>query len=221
MINNLFTIFDPSRNFINLNWISCILPAILFIKHYYFLKNRIIILNYTVNNFINKDLKSNLNKPQLKTKLLLFTIFYLIYFINLISLLPFIFTPTRHISITLYLSIPVWISIITHIIYKNIYILIVHLVPISTPLMLIPFIVIIETISLLIRPVTLIIRLIANIIAGHILICLIRKLLNLYSDLFITLRFILNLLLMLEISVAIIQAYVFIILTSLYIKETK
>merc|ERR1712081_94839 len=75
--------------------------------------------------------------------------------------------------------------------YNNLF---AHLVPKGTPGFLIPVIVIIETVSNIIRPLTLSIRLAANIVAGHLL-------------------------LLLEVAVACIQSYVFIILNSLYLNE--
>merc|ERR1712178_429859 len=83
--------------------------------------------------------------------------------------------------------------------YNNLF---AHLVPKGTPGFLIPVIVIIETVSNIIRPLTLSIRLAANIVAGHLL-----------------LTFSLYLLLLLEVAVACIQSYVFIILNSLYLNE--
>ncbi|EZA46406.1 ATP synthase subunit a, partial [Ooceraea biroi] len=95
-----------------------------------------------------------------------------------------------------------------------------HLTPQGTPLILMPFIVIIESISLLIRPITLAVRLTANIIAGHLLISLIGsaiKSIIIFTLLLISAQ---TLLLILEIAVAIIQSYVFSILLTLYRRET-
>jgi len=87
------------------------------------------------------------------------------------------------------------------------------------PLIFIPFIVIIETIRLIIRPITLAIRLTANIIAGHLLISLIN---SSGQTLIIILSIILAvqiLLIILEIAIAFIQPYVFTILRILYRRE--
>jgi F-type H+-transporting ATPase subunit a len=85
---------------------------------------------------------------------------------------------------------------------------------------LIPFIVIIETISNIIRPGTLAVRLSANIIAGHLLLTLLGNTGNSISNFFISLLIITQLLLLiLESAVAIIQSYVFTILRTLYSRE--
>merc|ERR1711972_55168 len=95
-----------------------------------------------------------------------------------------------------------------------------HLVPKGTPGFLIPVIVIIETVSNIIRPLTLSIRLAANIVAGHLLLTLLgSQISNVSFTTFLLLFFSLYLLLLLEVAVACIQSYVFIILNSLYLNE--
>merc|ERR1712061_241651 len=97
---------------------------------------------------------------------------------------------------------------------------ITHLVPIGTPSVLIPVIVIIETIRRIIRPGTLSIRLAANIVAGHLLLTLIGSLCPRLNFLVLSAVIIgLVLLLMLELAVACIQSYVFTVLSSLYLDE--
>jgi F-type H+-transporting ATPase subunit a len=97
-----------------------------------------------------------------------------------------------------------------------------HLVPQGTPAVLIPFMVCIETISNVIRPGTLAVRLAANIIAGHLLITLMG---NTGPGLAIRLVGLLLIgqiaLLMLESAVAIIQSYVFAVLRTLYSSEVN
>jgi F-type H+-transporting ATPase subunit a len=96
----------------------------------------------------------------------------------------------------------------------------IHLIPQGTPTVLIPFIVLIETIRNIIRPGTLAIRLSANIIAGHLLLTLLGNTGNSLSTFLISfLIFTQLLLLTLESAVAIIQAYVFTILSTLYSSE--
>ena len=94
----------------------------------------------------------------------------------------------------------------------------IHLVPVGTPPALMPLIVVIESIRRLIRPITLSIRLMANIVAGHLLLSLTRSSIHNLSSFLGSMpaQFIL---LGLEIAVAIIQGYVFMILMTLYLKE--
>jgi len=96
-----------------------------------------------------------------------------------------------------------------------------HLIPIGTPLAITPFIVCVELIRLSIRPITLSVRLAANIIAGHLILTLIRNLTTniINVNIKITILIIQIILLTLETIVAIIQAYVFTILSTLYLSE--
>ena len=136
------------------------------------------------------------------------------------GLFPYIFTRTRHISLTLTLALPIWLGrMILSIIfqYNNLF---CHLVPIGTPRFLIPIIVIIESVSNIIRPLTLSIRLAANIVAGHLLLTLLGSQGPDITLIYLLILFIsLYLLLLLEVAVACIQSYVFTILSSLYLNE--
>ncbi|VEN36541.1 unnamed protein product, partial [Callosobruchus maculatus] len=97
-----------------------------------------------------------------------------------------------------------------------------HLVPQGTPNLLIPFIVLIESISNIIRPGTLSIRLSANIIAGHLLITLLGRTGPSLSLFIINILIITQiLLLILETAVSIIQSYVFVVLRTLYSREVN
>ena len=147
-------------------------------------------------------------------------LFFFIIFSNFIGLFPYIFTRTRHISLTLTIALPLWLGrMILSIIfqYNN---LLCHLVPIGTPRFLMPIIVIIESVRNIIRPLTLSIRLAANIVAGHLLLTLLGSQgpnINFLNLLILFIR--LYLLLLLEVAVACIQSYVFTILSSLYLNE--
>merc|ERR1712152_19918 len=114
------------------------------------------------------------------------------------------------------------VGYMTFIILKNLNSFLRHLVPRGTPYVLMPFMVIIEIISISIRPLTLSVRLAANIIAGHMLIVLVRGPL---ASIGWTISFVillgLILLVALEVAVSIIQSYVFRTLMSLYIIEVN
>jgi F-type H+-transporting ATPase subunit a len=95
-------------------------------------------------------------------------------------------------------------------------------VPQGTPNVLIPFIVLIETIRNIIRPGTLAVRLTANIIAGHLLLTLIGNTGNSLSSIILSLLILSQVaLLILESAVAIIQSYVFAVLRTLYSREVN
>ena len=97
---------------------------------------------------------------------------------------------------------------------------IAHIVPDGTPGILIPFMVLIETVRVLIRPFTLAFRLGANMVAGHLLIRLLGNSFDINSLRLITVLIVILIALMtLELAVAVIQSYVFCLLSALYAKD--
>ena len=146
----------------------------------------------------------------------------LISLINVTGLLPFTFTLSAHFSLRASLALPLWIGHLLLSVRSLPNLFCAHLVPTGAPRALVPFIVIIELVRSIIRPLTLAVRLAANIIAGHLLICLLGHSLTPTPSLLIVvaLRAILTLCL-LERAVRIIQAYVFRLLSALYINEVQ
>lgn len=97
-----------------------------------------------------------------------------------------------------------------------------HLVPKGTPMLLVPFMVLIELLRNIIRPFTLGIRLAANMVAGHLILVLVSSpVYNLSSSVIIVVMVGLLLLTTLELAVSIIQSYVFMSLGALYIREVE
>nr|Q4JQI2.1 RecName: Full=ATP synthase subunit a; AltName: Full=F-ATPase protein 6 [Tetraodon nigroviridis]AAY26159.1 ATPase subunit 6 [Tetraodon nigroviridis] len=143
--------------------------------------------------------------------------------INMLGLLPYTFTPTTQLSVNMALAVPVWLMTVIIGLRKNPTAALGHLLPEGTPVPLIPALILIETISLFIRPLALGVRLTANLTAGHLLIQLIATaafvLLPLMPTVAILTTILLFLLTLLEVAVAMIQAYVFVLLLSLYLQE--
>ena len=136
---------------------------------------------------------------------------------NVLSLFPYIFTITFYIRFSLALGLPIFSGVIRYSIIYEFSLFFAHLVPLGSPYPLIPLIVLIELVRLSIRPLTLAVRLIANITTGHLLIVLLRlplKSLNLI--LFLINLNIIIILFILELAVSFIQAYVFRLLSNLY-----
>lgn len=220
MINNLFSIFDPvSLLGLSVNWISLFGFMVLILPSFWMLNSPYKILIRKIISRINNEFTTLLKNK--KINILIFSsLFLLIFFNNTLGLFSFTFTSTRHLAITLSLAFPFWLRFIIFRIINNITDFLAHLVPIGTPAALIPFIVIIEIIRNIIRPITLSVRLAANIIAGHLLLTLLgNQIVTSSWRLFpgvIAAEF---LLLVLESAVACIQAYVFAVLTTLYASE--
>jgi F-type H+-transporting ATPase subunit a len=139
---------------------------------------------------------------------------------NFIGLFPYIFTSSTHFIFRLSMSLPLWLG---HMVWSSgnqVEVILVHLTPLGTPGILQPFIVVIELVRNIIRPFTLRIRLRANMIAGHLILTLIgSQAFNTNFLVFFLLMLVVVLVLLLECAVAIIQAYVFSILRTLYVKE--
>ena len=223
MIINLFSIFDPSTNIFNfsLNWIRTILGILFFPIIYWFLPSRISMFWNKIFLILHLEFKTLLGISSFKgTTFIFISLFTLILFNNFLGLFPYIFTSTSHITLTLTLAFPLWLSFIFYGWINNSKHIFAHLVPQGTPSVLIPFIVLIETIRNIIRPGTLAVRLSANIIAGHLLLTLLGNTGNSISSFIVSILILTQLLLLsLESAVAIIQSYVFTILRTLYSRE--
>ena len=143
--------------------------------------------------------------------------------LNMLGLMPYTFTPTTQLSLNIGLAVPLWLATVLIGIRNQPTHALGHFLPEGTPTALIPVLIIIETISLFIRPLALGVRLTANLTAGHLLIHLISSaafvLLPIIPAVAILTGVLLLILTMLEVAVAIIQAYVFILLLSLYLQE--
>lgn len=220
MITNLFSIFDPAApNFLSANWLSIFIFVFLFPFLSWVLPHRVKLMINFVTRYIFNEF-SPLIKRSPFILLVPVALFVFIIFNNLIGLLSYVFTGSTQLVFTIALALPVWLSLIIYGWSNNTSNLLVHLIPQRTPTPLIPFMVLIETIRNLIRPVTLAVRLTANIVAGHLLVVLLNSAdpvnpLGLTPLLFLAK----SALLILEVAVAFIQAYVFRVLTTLYVAE--
>nr|YP_010397868.1 ATP synthase F0 subunit 6 [Rasbora kalochroma]UQJ79080.1 ATP synthase F0 subunit 6 [Rasbora kalochroma] len=177
---------------------------------------------WLINRFVNQ-LMTPLNIGGHKWALLFTSLMLYLISMNLLGLLPYTFTPTTQLSMNMGFAVPLWLATVIIGMLNQPTASLGHLLPEGTPTLLIPVLVIIETISLFIRPLALGVRLTANLTAGHLLIHLISTavytlLLQVPTVAFLT-STVLLLLTLLEIAVAMIQAYVFILLLSLYLQE--
>ena len=220
MITNIFSIFDPatSNNF-SANWLSILIFLLFLPSIFWVVKNRNILIYQKLIMYIKNEFKNLINKTP-EILIIIISLFFIIIILNIQGLLPFTFTNFSHISNTLIISLPLWLATFIYSWLNNTSNTLVHLIPNRTPVILIPFMVIIETIRRLIRPLTLAIRLAANIIAGHLLVSLLinaTPLANLISLPILGSAQII--LIRLEVAVAAIQAYVFTVLITLYAAE--
>nr|CAC27833.1 ATP synthase A chain subunit 6 [Eriosoma lanuginosum] len=217
MMMNLFNIFDPSTSIINfqLNWLMTLITLILIPNMMWIIPNRIKMMNLNIMNNLNKEMLMLFKTKKIKSPSFIFiTLFMFIFLNNFLSLFPYIFSSSSHMIFSLTLAIPFWMFFIMMSTIKNFKKMIIHLIPLNTPLMLSPLMAIIETMSIFIRPMSLSIWLTANLIAGHLLMTLLN-----FNSLMLIILFIQMFLMMFELCVAMIQSYVFSMLSSLYSSE--
>nr|QUJ18289.1 ATP synthase protein 6 [Chromis delta] len=200
------------------------LPWILFPKPTSrWLNNRVLSLqSYFINSF-TRQIFLPINPGGHKWAMMLASLMLFLITLNMLGLLPYTFTPTTQLSLNMSIAVPLWLATVLIGLRNQPNHALAHLLPEGTPTLLMPILIIIETISLFIRPLALGVRLTANLTAGHLLIQLIATaafvLLPLMPTVAIMTAVLLFLLTLLEVAVAMIQAYVFVLLLSLYLHE--
>jgi len=223
-MSNLFSIFDPVANFgFALNWLSAFLALTLIPRVFWKSPTQLVRVFKAIRNTVTAEFKSSLNPltvPGMLTVSL--ALLFNVLVNNIIGLCPYIFTASRHATFTLSLALPLWLGHMVLARVKTPNHIFAHLVPLRTPSFLIPFIIVIEVVSRLIRPMTLAVRLAANMTAGHLLLALLGG--QGFNFNLIVVRAVIGslvLLLTLEVAVRIIQAYVFRVLSTLYLNEVN
>nr|YP_011011071.1 ATP synthase F0 subunit 6 [Cymoninus sechellensis]WPW49239.1 ATP synthase F0 subunit 6 [Cymoninus sechellensis] len=219
MMTNLFSTFDPSTSLnLSLNWISSIMCMMIMPMYFWYLPNRINLIYMSVTKKLFEEFKMLMGNNSKGLSLMLISLFMFIVINNLMGLLPYIFTSSSHLVFTLTMALPMWLTLMLFGWINNTNQMFIHLIPSGTPPVLMPFMVLIETISNIIRPGSLAVRLTANMIAGHLLMSLLgNNAIN--SSLFMFILLIQMILMLFETAVAIIQGYVFSVLSTLYSSE--
>nr|QWT29561.1 ATP synthase F0 subunit 6 [Stichopathes sp. SCBUCN-8850]QWT29575.1 ATP synthase F0 subunit 6 [Stichopathes sp. SCBUCN-8849]WAU48127.1 ATP synthase F0 subunit 6 [Cirrhipathes cf. anguina LS-2022] len=178
----------------------------------------------SIYDHLHGVVKDNLGSEGIKYFPFIISLFLFIVFLNVLGLFPYVFTPTVHIVVTLGLSFSIVIGVTLAGIWKFKWNFLSILMPDGAPLGLAPLLVLIETVSYISRAISLGVRLAANLSAGHLLFAILAgfsfsmltaggliSLFPLLIMVFITL---------LEMAVAVIQAYVFCLLTTIYLADT-
>nr|YP_003331060.1 ATP synthase F0 subunit 6 [Vicugna vicugna]ABY71257.1 ATP synthase subunit 6 [Vicugna vicugna]ACJ45793.1 ATP synthase subunit 6 [Vicugna vicugna] len=224
MNENLFASFiTPTMMGLPIVTLVVMFPSMLFPTPARLINNRLISFQHWLIRLTSKQMMTIHNHKGQTWSLMLMSLIMFIGATNLLGLLPHSFTPTTQLSMNLGMAVPLWAGTVVTGFRNKTKASLAHFLPQGTPTPLIPMLVIIETISLFIQPVALAVRLTANITAGHLLMHLIGgatlALMNI-STLTALLTFVvLVLLTILEFAVAMIQAYVFTLLVSLYLHD--
>jgi F-type H+-transporting ATPase subunit a len=176
--------------------------------------------------FVANTIQTTAGKEGMRFFPLVFTLFMFILVSNIIGLIPYTFTVTSHIIITAALALLVFLTVIVYGFYRNGLKFFRLFVPTGIPIYILPLIVFIEVLSFLSRPISHSVRLFANMLAGHITLKVFASFVTLLGGLGIagiagaTLPLLLVVALTaLELLVAFLQAYVFAILTCIYLND--
>nr|YP_010713527.1 ATP synthase F0 subunit 6 [Lyncina vitellus]WDA98659.1 ATPase subunit 6 [Lyncina vitellus] len=228
MLVDIFSSFDDNNqvfmSLYMLMWFFSLMSILLFSSWYWVMSPRwstmIMIFKDTVTSQIFRSFGLNLGGfINIVTGLFLFLIF-----VNLSGLVPYVFSPTSHLAVSLSLGLPFWLSLIVSAIFFDPRSVVAGLLPMGAPAALNPFLVIVETVSIMVRPITLSVRLAANMSAGHIVLTLVGNYLtaslfisSVFSTLFII--FIQVFYTIFEFGISLIQAYIFCLLITLYSDE--
>nr|AOT98828.1 ATP synthase F0 subunit 6 [Solenodon paradoxus paradoxus]AOT98841.1 ATP synthase F0 subunit 6 [Solenodon paradoxus woodi]AOT98854.1 ATP synthase F0 subunit 6 [Solenodon paradoxus woodi]AOT98867.1 ATP synthase F0 subunit 6 [Solenodon paradoxus woodi]AOT98880.1 ATP synthase F0 subunit 6 [Solenodon paradoxus woodi] len=224
MNENLFSSFTtPVMMGLPIVTLVIMFPLLMFPHPNRLINNRLVSMQQWFTHLIYKQMMTIHNTKGQTWALMLVSLILFIGSTNLLGLLPHSFTPTTQLSMNLGMAIPLWAGTVITGFRNKTKASTAHFLPQGTPMPLIPMLVMIETISLFIQPIALAVRLTANITAGHLLMHLIGgatlALMNINMPIAMVTFIILILLTILEFAVALIQAYVFTLLVSLYLHD--
>nr|YP_009582090.1 ATP synthase F0 subunit 6 [Nassarius sinarum]QBK82113.1 ATP synthase F0 subunit 6 [Nassarius sinarum] len=228
MLVDIFSSFDDNNQvFMSLYvlmWIFSLITIVLFSSSYWVMSPRwlsiVSVFKDTASSQVFRSFGINMGGfVNIITGLFLFLIL-----MNMSGLIPYVFSPTSHLAVSLSLGLPLWLTLIVSAIFYNPSSVVAGLLPMGAPAPLNPFLVIIETVSIMVRPITLSVRLTANMSAGHIVLTLIGNYLT--ASFFLSSVFSMLLLLSIQVlytifefGISLIQAYIFCLLITLYSDE--
>jgi F-type H+-transporting ATPase subunit a len=176
--------------------------------------------------FVANTVRSSAGSEGMKFFPLVFSLFMFIMVSNMIGIIPYTFTVSSHIIVTVALALLVFFTVLVYGFYKNGLKFFKLFVPSGVPIYILPLVVLIEIISFLSRPVSHSVRLFANMLAGHITLKVFASFVTMLGAFGVVgwtgavLPLALTVALTaLELLVAFLQAYVFTILTCIYIND--
>nr|ANC65486.1 ATP synthase F0 subunit 6 [Hirudo medicinalis] len=229
MFLDVFTIFDvyEFNSLLKENNIFMVTFMLIPIMLFFFLtlslwnfSNFMCVMKMNLMNVMNNQvLQTNCSMIKGMSNILC-SLFLVLISLNLFGLVSFSYSITSHLLLSMAIGIPLWLMInVSSFMFKS-NLFVAHLLPDGAPLWLNPFLVLVESISILVRPITLSFRLAANMTAGHVVLCLmflfLSSCMNKISLKSMFLLLLSSLYIMFEIAICIIQGYIFCLLLSLY-----
>lgn len=176
--------------------------------------------------FVADMLRSTAGEHGMKFFPLVFSIFMFVFVTNMLGIIPYAFTVASHLIVTVALALLVFFTVIVYGLYKNGLKFFKLFVPSGIPLVIMPLVIAIEVISFLSRPVSHSVRLFANMLAGHVTLKVFASFITMLGAMGVAgwagavLPLALTVAITaLEILVAFLQAYVFAILTCIYLND--
>ena len=212
--------FTNSSLFMSLAIISVILLLLVSIKNQSLIPSRLQSISEIFYEFIANMISDNIGEKGHKFFPLIFTLFAFILFGNLLGMLPYSFTFTSHIIVTFVLAMFIFLFITLIGIFMHGFKFFGLFVPKGVPMLMLPLMIPIEIISYLSRPISLSVRLFANMMAGHTMLKIFAGFVFSLGIFGIAPLIVDVALTALEVLIAILQAYVFTILTCIYLNES-
>ena len=228
MLVDIFSSFDDNNQvFISLYflmWTFSLVVVLIFSSRYWITSPRWVMIIHTFKDTISSQVFRSFGLNLGGFVNVITGLFLFLIFLNLSGLIPYVFSPTRHLAVSLSLGLPLWISLLVSGVFFRPSSVVAGLLPMGAPAPLNPFLVLIETVSIIVRPITLSVRLMANISAGHIVLTLVGNYMTtrvLTAGIFssILLVSIQVLYSVFEFGIGVIQAYIFCLLITLYSDE--
>jgi F-type H+-transporting ATPase subunit a len=219
-LGNINLSFTNASLFMTISAILILSMLFLGTKKKYLIPSKIQLITEMSYTFVAKMINDTAGSSAKAFFPFIFTLFMFVLFSNMVGMLPYSFTVTSHIIVTFVLATIVFVGVTIIGFMKHGIKYLGLFVPKGVPILLLPLIVIIEIISYLSRPVSLSVRLFANMMAGH-------TMLKVFGGFVISLGLLGGWLPLsfsvaltgLEILVAFLQAYVFAILTCIYLND--
>lgn len=219
-LNNIDISFTNSSMFMILAILVVSIFLILSIKNKKIIPNRFQAMSELLYEFIANMINDNIGHKGKKFFPFIFTLFTFILFGNLLGMLPYSFTFTSHIIVTFALAMFIFLFITLIGIFMHGFKFFGLFVPKGVPMLMLPLMIPIEIISYLSRPISLSVRLFANMMAGHTMLKIFAGFVFSLGIFGIAPLIVDVALTALEVLIAILQAYVFTILTCIYLNES-
>nr|YP_009131670.1 ATP synthase F0 subunit 6 [Micrura ignea]AJY78578.1 ATP synthase F0 subunit 6 [Micrura ignea] len=228
MLMDIFSSFDEQNgNFFSLGfpmWVVGSGLVSLLVVGYWWQPSRWEAVVMSIKSFMWEQVSRYRGGALRGFSLVVMALMVLLLVLNLGGLIPYVFSTTSHLALTFGLALPLWFSLILSGAFFKPDVFCASLLPAGAPSGLNPFLVLVETVSIAVRPITLSVRLAANMGAGHIVLSLLGGYMS--SGFFVysvsTLAFMVGLevfYFMFEVGICLIQGYIFFLLLNLYADE--